>query len=201
MTEVVANVQSATARSARLPTPRPRASGASHKPERRLVPVGTEAGHGPQQASVAPSTIANGAPVPSRHIVIAFSTNASASEAMYGWGIVTQRAISGSWQTANTAAHRRSPTVAGRARRRSGSFQVHRPTGRASRVLKRGAARPQASAAADWRPRGRYAPAGPGSLETRTRTPPPSALTRNISWSAMEWRRSMVGIRFDGSSR
>ena len=40
--------------------------------------------------------MANGAPVPSRHIEVAFSMNASASAGRNGWGIVTQRAISGS---------------------------------------------------------------------------------------------------------
>ena len=44
--------------------------------------------------------MANAAPVPSRHIVIAVSMKASASAGVNGWGIVTQRAISGSWQTA-----------------------------------------------------------------------------------------------------
>ena len=73
-------------RSERVPIPRPRASGTSHN---RAWPGGLrpEAGHGSQSRSVAASTMANGAPVPSRHIARALSMNASASAGRYGWDV------------------------------------------------------------------------------------------------------------------
>ena len=63
---VVANVQSATSRRDREPTPRPRAIGASQRPNVAWCPSGPNRVTAPSRRSVAASTMANAAPVPSR---------------------------------------------------------------------------------------------------------------------------------------
>ncbi len=104
MVPVVANVHSATARRALVPRPRPRASGTIQQPTLAWWPSGPKRETAPSSASLSASTMANAAPVREVHIEVDSAMKACASASVYGCGMETQRAISGSWQAAQTAA-------------------------------------------------------------------------------------------------